>query len=228
MAIKKVKNNRKEERIMKTPEERKQEIIENALKLFSEYGYENTTILDIANATGVSQGLCYRYFKSKAEIFEATSDYYASQAVKHFTIPLSKEQPAIEKFNLVIRSIFEYTITNHEYEAKYGADSEDTEIRASRVDNVASQIVEIIIPIIKQGVDEGIFECSDIVNTTKILTYGIIHTIHSGMPEKNVQKYFLTILSSCKDIFIKTLKISEPEKLGKGWDNICISECTTD
>ena len=66
-------------RIIKDPEERKQEIIEAALHLFSQKGYEHTTIQDIAKYLNISQGLCYRYFKSKAEIFTATAEFYAQQ-----------------------------------------------------------------------------------------------------------------------------------------------------
>ena len=52
-------------RITKNPKVRKQEILDTALKLFGEKGYENTSIADIAKAIGVAQGLCYRYFPSK-------------------------------------------------------------------------------------------------------------------------------------------------------------------
>ena len=52
-------------RIIKDPEERKQEIIEAALHLFSQKGYEHTTIQDIAKYLNISQGLCYRYFNLK-------------------------------------------------------------------------------------------------------------------------------------------------------------------
>ena len=49
-------------RIIKDPEERKQEIIEAALHLFSQKGYEHTTIQDIAKYLNISQGLCYSLF----------------------------------------------------------------------------------------------------------------------------------------------------------------------
>ena len=52
-------------RISKEPEARKQEILETAMKLFAEKGYEKTSISDIAKEIGVAQGLCYRYFPSK-------------------------------------------------------------------------------------------------------------------------------------------------------------------
>ena len=45
-------------RVTKEPEVRKQEILDTALKLFGENGYEKTSITDIAKAIGVAQGLC--------------------------------------------------------------------------------------------------------------------------------------------------------------------------
>ncbi|MEZ0360874.1 MAG: TetR/AcrR family transcriptional regulator [Hydrogenobacter sp.] len=49
-------------------EKRKLEIIRVACKLFSEKGYYNTTIPDIAQALGMSVGNLYNYFESKEEL----------------------------------------------------------------------------------------------------------------------------------------------------------------
>lgn len=64
-------------RTIKPVDERRQEILDGAIKLFSEKGYDRTSISDIATYLGISQGLCYRYFKSKEEIFESAIDEYA-------------------------------------------------------------------------------------------------------------------------------------------------------
>ena len=40
-----------------------------ALKIFAEYGYHGATMRRIARATGLSYGLVYHYFPSKAKIF---------------------------------------------------------------------------------------------------------------------------------------------------------------
>lgn len=47
------------------PERRRAQIVEAAVRLFSERGYFQTTIEDIANAAPVSKGLVYKYFKDK-------------------------------------------------------------------------------------------------------------------------------------------------------------------
>lgn len=56
-------------RIVKDPEVRKKEILMGALKVFSKKGYDKTTITDIAKELVISQGLCYRYYASKEDIY---------------------------------------------------------------------------------------------------------------------------------------------------------------
>jgi AcrR family transcriptional regulator len=45
------------------------EILDTALRLFSEKGYHSTRIEDIATEMNMAQGLFYRYFPSKLDIF---------------------------------------------------------------------------------------------------------------------------------------------------------------
>lgn len=56
----------------KFPEETVQIILDAALELFLEKGYENTTILDIVNNMGgLTRGAFYHHFKSKEEVLDA-------------------------------------------------------------------------------------------------------------------------------------------------------------
>lgn len=68
-------------RISKEPEERKQEILETAMRLFSVNGFEKTSISDIAKEIGVAQGLCYRYFPSKDVLFQSAISEYADSLI---------------------------------------------------------------------------------------------------------------------------------------------------
>ncbi|NLH02052.1 MAG: TetR/AcrR family transcriptional regulator [Clostridiales bacterium] len=191
-------------RISKEPDERRQEIIETALELFSEKGYEDTTIQDIAERMNVSPGLCYRYFKSKTELFAATSEYYATQAVEQIKIPISQDIPAIDKFNLVINRMFDFSISHHEFESRY---SEGSEIRSILLDNVANQWISAIIPIIEQGVNENVFHCSNIESTAKFLIFGLVHTFHEEMPKENAQEYMRSFLNFTRDMSMRVLKM---------------------
>lgn len=50
-------------------DERREQILENALLLYAKKGLSATKITDIASASGISQGLIYHYYRSKEEIF---------------------------------------------------------------------------------------------------------------------------------------------------------------
>ena len=51
--------------------ERKQRILDAAVNLFVHYGYDKTTVNDIAREAGISKGAIYLHFKSKDELLEA-------------------------------------------------------------------------------------------------------------------------------------------------------------
>lgn len=60
----------------KHPEETVAKILAAARRLFSERGYESTTIADIVAATGMSKGAFYHHFKSKEEVYDRICDAY--------------------------------------------------------------------------------------------------------------------------------------------------------
>lgn len=84
-------------RISKPPEERRKEILDAAMELFTERGYESTSMADIARRLGVVQGLCYRYFDSKQKLFEEAMDQYVRTCCAGFL-------PVIQDRSLSIRA----------------------------------------------------------------------------------------------------------------------------
>lgn len=50
---------------------KKQDILYNATRLFSEKGYRNTTIAELAKTTGVAEGTIFYHFKTKEDLFLA-------------------------------------------------------------------------------------------------------------------------------------------------------------
>ncbi|GAC1347373.1 MAG: hypothetical protein NVSMB27_12640 [Ktedonobacteraceae bacterium] len=57
--------------------DRRQQILEAALSVFAEQGFEAATNKEIADRAGVNQGLIYFYFESKADVFFAAFEYHA-------------------------------------------------------------------------------------------------------------------------------------------------------
>ena len=61
----------------------KQEILDAALELFSVYGYEATSVLQIAGAVGIRKASLYSHFENKQAILDALIQMTLEQYEKH-------------------------------------------------------------------------------------------------------------------------------------------------
>ena len=78
--------------------DRRQQILESALTVFAEQGYEGATTKEIARRADVTQGLIYFYFPSKEDLFFATIDHetaHAASALDLASEAASDDPPAV-------------------------------------------------------------------------------------------------------------------------------------
>ena len=66
-------------RTVKDPEERKAELLDTAMRLFAEKGYDNVSVRSVAREAGIAPGLAYHYFDSKQRLFDAAIGHYAER-----------------------------------------------------------------------------------------------------------------------------------------------------
>src|SRR5574344_2136463 len=89
------------------PEIRKNQILEAAMQLFCEKGYDNTSLDDIAEKLHIVKGLCYRYFPSKQILFNAVLDEYTDECCQPFIkIITDKNQPAVKRLTEILTKLF--------------------------------------------------------------------------------------------------------------------------
>ncbi|HEY0386732.1 MAG TPA: helix-turn-helix domain-containing protein, partial [Pyrinomonadaceae bacterium] len=55
-------------------EERRQQIVRIAMRLFSQRGFRGTTTKEIAHAAGISEAMVFRHFATKEELYAAILD----------------------------------------------------------------------------------------------------------------------------------------------------------
>jgi AcrR family transcriptional regulator len=67
-------------RIVKPAQVRRDEILEHAMRLFVERGYDATSINHIIGRAGISKGAFYHHFQSKEDLIEALAARYAEEA----------------------------------------------------------------------------------------------------------------------------------------------------
>lgn len=91
-------------------DEKRKLIFEAAAKVFAEKGYNNTSIKDITNASKVSVGTFYLYFKNKEELFEDLYTHMEQIISNIKNYAMEKEvSVAAERFaNVVAASMWVY------------------------------------------------------------------------------------------------------------------------
>jgi Transcriptional regulator len=65
-------------------DQRREQILETAVRLFSQYGFNGTTTKEIATAAGVSEAMVFRHFSSKDALYEAILDSKSCQGDQQF------------------------------------------------------------------------------------------------------------------------------------------------
>ena len=162
----------------------KKRIIMVALKLFSQKGFHNTTIIDIASARGISVGSMYNYFKSKEELAKYTTTYSAGllgdilRPINHQNIlPKEKLFIFVHAFLTATKNspeVIEYFLN------VYISNRELFRSGAERFIYVREFVNEIMI-LLEEGVSTGVFrEQSFIVAFGFIMgTLGSIAFLHS-------------------------------------------------
>lgn len=93
-------------RVVKEAEERKEEILDAAEKLFGTKGFDNTSTNDILTEVGIARGTLYYHFKSKEEILDGVirrmTERMMTEAKK---IVRNRELPLLERFTKAILSL---------------------------------------------------------------------------------------------------------------------------
>jgi AcrR family transcriptional regulator len=96
-------------RIVKTHQDRKNEILDTAQTLFYKNGYENTSIANVIDAVNIAKGTFYHYFKSKTDLLDQIIDRIANHIDAIIDKVLEEpEENAIVELNNVFQEIGQY------------------------------------------------------------------------------------------------------------------------
>ena len=159
-------------RIVKNPEERRQEIVAAARELFQKKDYEHTTMRDIMDVLGIAKGTIYHYFKSKEELLEAVVEDSVEVYIAGMEKVLNEtEGTGLDKMQALIISgnVEEQYEDIIEHLHRPGNVSMHTRQLAVTVSKVAA-LYEVAI---RQGCEEGIFQAEHPLECAEFLLAGI-------------------------------------------------------
>ena len=96
-------------------EQRKREIAEKAIRLFSQVGYDNVSLIMIAAAAGVPRTVLYRYFCSKREVMDAAIIMVTDGIEKRCTKIMSSRAKNTEKLIGICHTVVDVMFKNKEF-----------------------------------------------------------------------------------------------------------------
>ena len=194
----------------KTKEERRNEIIETAGKLFEEKGYEQTQVQDIVNEIGVAKGLFYYYFKSKDEVMEELADRYADAIIDAVNKLIDKDISTFDKIN----RIFQIFIDSAEkkFGIFMGIQNVKNGITHERIFfNVGKKMVPLVTELILSGNDNGECNCSDPKFITEFLVSGLFNIMNQISPDEKID-YLKEKLPTIKTMILKLYNFAEQKE----------------
>ena len=194
----------------KTKEERRNEIIETAGKLFEEKGYEQTQVQDIVNEIGVAKGLFYYYFKSKDEVMEELADRYADAIIDAVNKLIDKDITTFDKIN----RIFQIFIDSAEkkFGIFMGILNVKNGITHERIFfNVGRKMVPLVTELILSGNDNGECNCSDPKFITEFLVSGLFNIMNQISPDEKID-YLKEKLPTLKTMILKLYNFAEQKE----------------
>ena len=145
--------------------QRKEQIMDAALKVIISKGYENSRMDDIVDLSSMSKGAIYWYYKSKKEVYLNLVNYWVikySTVINH--IVEEDDSPAEQ-----LKDVFKYFILQYEQDPSafkalvefWSLAGRDKDFH-KKLDKVYSKFLEFLERIINRGVKSGEFKNLDV------------------------------------------------------------------
>lgn len=153
-------------RVVKRKAVRRAELLDQALALFLERGYENVSLNDLLAVAGTSKGAFYHYFPSKEALVTSLAERSAAQAFEAlhpvFTQP---GKNALERLNAGLRASYQVKMamgTPEHIAAMTALLKPHNQFLFRQIIAIWEDLFRpVLTEVIAQGVDEGVFDTTD-------------------------------------------------------------------
>lgn len=152
------------ERKEREKEQRREEIVTAAEKIFFEKGLAIATMDEIAEAAELSKGTLYLYYKSKEDLYLAVAMRGSEIMYKMFLETTSPEKSTIERIAGLAEAYYRFFKQNRDYFRMYQYFDNSQfhkQVSQDMLHTCATndqKIWDLVIGLIQQGIDEGLFD----------------------------------------------------------------------
>ena len=134
----------------------KQAILEAAIPLFNENGYDSTSIEQIAKNAGVGKGTVYSYFQTKKDIIKGFCEYELEQLHEKIVTGSNQEAPILEQMLTIYMTEFHHVTQNREFGLLFMRETvfpNDFDIQTNV--ELEDKYFQLLFPILKKGQERG-------------------------------------------------------------------------
>ncbi len=131
-------------------------ILTAAIKLFSEYGYEQTSIAQLAREAGIGKGTVYSYFQTKQDIVRAFCEEELELTRQELAARCNPETPLGEQLLVIFMSEFKHLTEHHEFGRIYLQETVFPREHHHAADlEIQNRYLEMLFPIYRQAQQRG-------------------------------------------------------------------------
>ena len=139
--------------------ERRERLVETALRVFTEGSYRGTTTAEIARAAGVSEPILYRHFASKRDLYLAALDHVWGNARAAWETALAESPDVRTALERMGRGHFTVRDCKHQLSELWvqalGEAAEDPELRR-HLRRHMREVHGFWVDVIRRGQEEGV------------------------------------------------------------------------
>jgi TetR/AcrR family fatty acid metabolism transcriptional regulator len=197
----------------KKQEEKRRGILEAAARVFARQGFHKAKVQDVAREAGVAHGTVYLYFGSKDDLLISVFRENIKELVEYVKSEIQREKNAKDKLRRMISLQIELIETNPELTALMLVEFPQAGKFLSRdsVDELAAYI-DMIANILREGIDEKVFDDSIDVDVVATVIYSGIQGIATRWILEGMEYSLKKISGEISAMFLKGIE-SKQDKI---------------
>lgn len=175
-------------RVVKEAEDRKNEILDVAERLFGTKGFDSTSTSDILNEIGIARGTLYYHFKSKEEILDAMISRMMNRLIERAeAIAAQKSVPVLQRLTMMMLSL---NVSNGNFGQellKQMHKPQNALMHQKMEKSLLSSINPIITGLIREGMAQGICQ-TDYPEEAAEMTFLYANTVFDDLMEHSEEE----------------------------------------
>ncbi len=178
-------------RIVKEAEERRNEILDVAERLFVTKGFDQTSITDILNEIGIARGTLYYHFNSKEDILDAIISRITKKLVAQAeAIAGQKEIPVLQRLTLMMKALNVNDDLGHEIMEQVHK-PQNALMHQKMQGELLASVNPLITSLIKEGIARGICQTeypAEVVEMTLLYSNTVFDDLAEHSEEERNRK----------------------------------------